>query len=604
MSARSRALAALFLIAFAAAASAQEESASAPPEPSAPGSAAGRQLEWISERYGYIANNESLRSLLFGFGVAVDVPVVVSDEINLVMDGAVPSRPAGEFLDYLNAEFQVIWVFDGTTLYFYDVQELATESIPLPFSQRDFFQDTLEAIGVFGRPLQWTFLPSANLLQVSGPPRFVDLVKEVTGNLGDAGLVAAPLAVEDPLTTWRSVAALDDEFAIRIFRIEYGYVDSAANDAAGAKAPVVNLAEMVAQLMNVSHVSSVSTGQRGSGAVPKLKGEGLIQDVGSEEGMETAAEPAGPGVIGMRASGQEAFVIGDPRLNAVIVRDLKHRMPTYERLIAELDVPVDQIEIGVSVLDIDSNEADEWRFSFQTEDAQLTNNVGETVNNLVYSRNQLDIDGVAVRLRALRESRRSRLLTQPTIVTLDNQEASFQNNRTFYVRLGGERSESVDLAPVSYGWVVRIRPHIIYQADGSGNRSIQLAVHLEDGARSGVGLAVTGVPEVAQNLIQTQAVIREGNSLLVGGYTVREQSRVNQRIPVVGRVPLVGRLFSSKNDRERTVARYFLITPRVLPATIHHELDPGFDGAPIESKLGLKAVPVAIESAQAQSNGG
>ena len=603
MSARSRSLAALLLAAFAAVAPAQEQADPTPPDSLAPSSNAAGQPEWISERYGYIANNESLRSLLFGFGVAVDVPVVVSDEINLVVDGSVPIRPAGEFLNYLNAEFQVIWVFDGTTLFFYDVQELVTESIPLPFSQRASFEATLETIGVFGRPLQWTFLPAANLLQISGPPRYVDLVKEISGNLEEVGFLAPPPAVDSPVTAWRSVAALDEEFAIRIFRIEYGYVDSAANHAAGAKAPVVNLAEMIAQLMNVSHASSASPAQRSLGTVPKLKGEGLIQD--GDDGEESGGEATnGPDAIGLRASGREAFVIGDPRLNAVIVRDLKHRMPTYERLIAELDVPVDQIEIAVSVLDIDSSEAEEWRFSLETEDALLTNSPGESGNNLVFSRNQLDIDGVAVRLRALRESGRSRLLTQPSIVTLDNQEASFQNNRTFYVRLGGERSESVDLAPVSYGWVVRIRPHIIYQADGSGNRSIQLAVHLEDGARGGAALAVTGVPEVAQNLIQTQAVIREGNSLLVGGYTVREQTRFNQRLPVVGRIPLVGRLFSSRNDREKTVARYFLITPRVLPATIHHELDPGFDGAPIESRLGLTAVPEVVERAEAPPNGG
>ncbi len=601
MSARPRALAALLLVAFASASSAQEESGPTPSDLAASSGGAG-QPEWISERYGYIANNESLRSLLFGFGVAVEVPVVVSDEINLVVDGSVPIRPAGEFLDYLNSEFQVIWVFDGTTLFFYDVQELATESIPLPFTKRDSFAATLEAIGVLGRPLQWTFLPAANLLQVSGPPRYVDLVKEITGNLEDVGFVAGPLEVGGPVTAYRSVAALDQEFAIRIFRIEYGYVDSAANHAAGAKAPVVNLAEMVAQLMNVSHASGAGPAQRGAGTVPKLKGEGLIQD-GDEE-PEAGEAATGPGVIGLRASGQEAFVIGDPRLNAVIVRDLKHRMPTYERLIAELDVPVDQIEIAVSVLDIDSSEAEEWRFSLETEDALFTNSPGESGDNLVYSRNQLDIDGVAVRLRALRESGRSRLLTQPSIVTLDNQEASFQNNRTFYVRLGGERSESVDLAPVSYGWVVRIRPHVIYQSDGSASRSIQLAVHLEDGARGGTALAVTGVPEVAQNVIQTQAVVREGNSLLVGGYTVREQARFNQRIPVVGRIPWVGRLFSSKNDRERTVARYFLITPRVLPATIHHELDPGFDGAPIESRVGLRVVPEGVEEATEATDGG
>ena len=513
---------------------------------------------WISEQYGYIANNESLRSLLFGFGVTVDVPVIVSDEINLVVDGSVPIRPAGDFLDYLNAEFQVIWMYDGTTLFFYDIQELATESVPLPAFQRRAFEDTLKAIGILGRPLQWTFLPAANLLQVSGPPRYIELIKEITRNLEDSGVIDDVASEDNPSSAvWKSMATMDEEFAIRIFKIDHGFV--------GEDYSTINLAEMIAQLMNVSH-RSASTEEKPIRRVAKLKGEGVMADEGEE------AE--GPPSIGLRASGQEAFVLGDPRLNAIIVRDLKHRMSTYEKLISQLDVAVDQVKIGVSVLDVDSSEGEEWSFGIESSDFLFTNNPGEVASNISFVRNQFEVDGIALRLRALQESGRSRLLTQPSIVTLDNQEASFRNDRTFYVRLGGERSESVDLAPVSYGWVVRIRPHVIYQGDG---RRIQLSVHLEDGARGGAALAVTGVPEVAQNVIQTKAVIQEGNSLVVGGYTVREQTSFDQRMPFVGRVPIVGRLVSGRNDRERAVARYFLITPRVLPATIHHQLDAQFD---------------------------
>ena len=212
--------------------------------------------------------------------------------------------------------------------------------------------------------------------------------------------------------------------------------------------------------------------------------------------------------------------------------------------------------------------------------------------DILYIRNMWDVDGIAMRVRALRNSGKSRILTRPSITTLDNHEASFQNNRTFYVRLGGNDAESVDLAPVSYGWVVRIRPHVIYDGD---EKRVQLAIHIEDGNRGGADLAVTGVPEVSQNVIQTQAVVPEGSSLLIGGYTVREQTRFQQRVPVLGRVPLLGWLFSTKVDRDQTVARYFLITPRILPATISYEINTGFEGEPLGDVDAIRAVQGAVE---------
>ena len=348
-----------------------------------------------------------------------------------------------------------------------------------------------------------------------------------------------------------------------------------------------SLAEMVAKLMNVSHVADVigiAAGAHAGRPATKLRGTGVVpepQDAGGK------TSPLSSRVTGARGEGQEAFVIGDPRLNAIIVRDRSYRMPVYERLIRELDSPLDQIEIGVSVLDIDSSAAEELSIGLETDSIRVNALANDGGPTFYYAQNQWDVDGIALRVRALRNAGKSRILTRPSVTTLDNHEASFQNNRTFYVRLGGNDAESVDLAPVSYGWVVRIRPHIIYEGD---QRSVQLAIHIEDGNRGGADLAVTGVPEISQNLIQTQAVVREGHSLLIGGYTVREQSRFEQRIPLLGRIPLMGQLFTSKADRDKSLARYFLIVPRILPAEISYEIRSGIEEGPLETPDAVNAI--------------
>ena len=548
--------------------------------------------DWLSKQYGYVANNESLRSLLYDFGTTLGIPVIVSTKINAVTDDRIPVMSAEDFLAEIHKRFGLVWVHDGTTLYLYDRSEAVRETLDFPFARRDAFKAALDDAGIEGVPLNLLFLPAENSLQISGPPRFVEWGKEVAQELiaqnPEEHLAQDPDENVAPAPGDAMPPREDLDYAIRIFEVQYGYVDEMANNASGGKAPIVSLAEMVAKLMNVAHVSGVTGINRSAGiGVPKLKGTGVVPG-------DAAGHPAPvalPGIVGTRGAGQEAFVIGDPRLNAVIVRDRKHRMPAYERLITELDSPVDQIEITVSVLDIDASAAEELRFELESDSLRLDAGADDG-STIALSTNLWDVDGIALRVRALRNSGRSRILTSPSVTTLDNHEASFQNNRTFYVRLGGSNAESVDLAPISYGWVVRIRPHVIYDGD---DKRIQLAIHIEDGNRGGAGLEVTGVPEVSQNVIQTQAVVPEGSSLLIGGYTVREQTRFEQRVPVLGRIPLLGWLFSAKVDRDQSVARYFLITPRILSATISYEINTGFEGEPLDDVDAVTEVQAAAD---------
>lgn len=530
--------------------------------------------EWLTSKYGYVANNESLRSLLHDFGTGLEIPVVVSSNIDITAHDGVPATTAEEFLAELHSRYGLTWVFDGVTLYIYDGADSIRQTVDFPFARREAFKSSIQDAGIQGISLNWVFLPAENQLQLSGPPRFVEWASGIAGNIANEASWSRGLTPEEDL-----------DYIVRIFRLEHGHVDETFENMGAA-----NVAELIAKLMNVSHVSHVigmESALHTAEAPPKMKGTGVI--AGDSANIPVRAGRSSP-VTGARGAGQEAFVVGYPRLNAVIVRDRSYRIPVYENLIQELDSPVDQIELQVSVLDIDASAAEEFRFDLTTDSLQVNTSPGANGNTFYFAENPLDIDGIAVRIRALQNAGKSRVLTRPSVTTLDNQEAAFQNNRTFYVRLGGNDAESVDLAPVSYGWVVRIRPHIIYQGDV--NR-VQLAIHIEDGNRGGADRAVTDVPETSQNLIETQAIVQEGNSLLIGGYTVREQARFEQRLPILGHIPLMGRLFSSKSKRDQSLARYFLITPRILPATISYEINSGIQEGAIDATAALKAIETA-----------
>ena len=141
-------------------------------------------------------------------------------------------------------------------------------------------------------------------------------------------------------------------------------------------------------------------------------------------------------------------------------------------------------------------------------------------------------------------------------MTLSNVEAVFDNSRTFYVRVAGERE--VDLFNITAGTALRVTPHVTREA---AQTRIRMLVNIEDG--SVTGDTVEAIPVVERATINTQALIAEGQSLLVGGLTVDAQSNDTDQIPILGDIPLIGNLFKTNRRSEGRIERLFLITPRV-----------------------------------------
>ncbi len=500
---------------------------------------------WQGRQYGHFAHDEPLRDLLYDFASSVSVPTIVSPNISATVNGHFPAVSADEYLARIAKTYELAWVYDGTTLYIYNISEIERKTLDLPYPLAEKFRSQLKSLALKGEPLSWNLLPAQNTIQVSGPPRFVELISETVAwvlkqQAGEVG---------------------DESYTVRVFYIKYGYVDEAMNNISGNGAKVTSLAERLAQIMNVSHITKVANNNNPS---RKLLGTGLVPDEQPPQ-SSTASSTAAQG----RKS--EAYIASDSRLNAIIVRDLESRMPTYDQLIRQLDVPQDQIQIQVTILDIRDTDAQSLGLNWSGDSGNIQR--GDVNFSLNLAMNATVVGGIIAEIAALEESGRSRVVSRPSVLTLDNHEALFQSNQTFYVRLGAERSDAVDLVPVSYGSVLRVRPHLIYEPE---ERKIYLSVHVEDGTR-GSGAAVTEVPEVSRTVIQTQAIIGERQSLLIGGYSIRERLERKRRVPLFGYIPLLGRLFTWKHENEMNFDRYFVITPTIIDTSIAYKLHTGFD---------------------------
>jgi len=161
------------------------------------------------------------------------------------------------------------------------------------------------------------------------------------------------------------------------------------------------------------------------------------------------------------------------------------------------------------------------------------------------------------RINALAQDGKANILSSPQVLTLDNVEAVLENLSTFFVRVSGNLD--VALFDVSTGTSLRVTPLIVVE---NGNRQVKLAVRIEDGRIS--NQAVDQIPVIQQSTIDTQAFIKEGQSLLIGGYQndVRNDTKVG--VPGLSSIPLLGKLFQFNEKQTTHVQRMFMLTPRIV----------------------------------------
>ena len=150
------------------------------------------------------------------------------------------------------------------------------------------------------------------------------------------------------------------------------------------------------------------------------------------------------------------------------------------------------------------------------------------------------------------------MVSRPQVITLSNLEAVLSSDQQFFVRIAG--LEQVDLFNVTVGTSLRVVPNIVGDAE---DPQIRLLVAIEDGSIV-PDAAVDEIPVVEKATLNTQAMIYNGESLLLGGL-VRETTSVDERgVPGLKKIPGVGRLFKRKTDLAITAERLFLITPKII----------------------------------------
>ena len=516
---------------------------------------------WVEHQYGYYAQDQALQEVISDFAAELKLPVIISSDVGGVVNGNFPTMKAIDFLSMLARIYRLMWFYDGVALYVYSTREIREETIPLSSEGRANLESTFKTLNVIGTHYHWQLIPNRNRMELSGPPRFIELAQEIVG-----------IAKETPSDIITTTLPPVDDHVVKIFRLKY------IATAGDSEQRTTDIAQLLGRIMNTGYY--VTKGDADTTKKPhvldKLLGSGLSPSFGAEakakddDDDDNAQTSSASKHSRHQSSADGSYIIVDTRLNMVIVRDKPKRIPLYEALIKQLDKPLDQIEVEVLILDINADATEKLGIEWNYESGDFSYAQGEvSISEMSAAQSRQ----FRIKLEALETQGRANISARPSVLTLDNHEAEFSNQQTFYVKLGAQSAESqaVDLVPITYGATLKVKPHVIYKDEGADE--ILLTLDIQDGRRSANDERIDGVPSITNSTIKTQAVVSNGKSLLIGGYKIEHESAGYRGMPLLGYLPVVGLLFRVQNTINIDARRYFLISPRVVKSEVVFKSD-------------------------------
>ncbi len=549
----------------------------------------------FKKNFSYYAEQQDISLVLIQFAKSQGYTASISPQIDGKLSGKFEEVNPNDFLNSMQSAFQISWYTLANTLYFYHIREFQQAIISPQSMSAEHMFSLLKEANIFSQELPARLGKNGNVISVQGPQSYIEKIQN---------------------TAHSFEIAQTQNIVMKVFPLKYAWADDITINSMDKQITIPGVASILRAMLTGSTISASKQVQQ-KATINGLNGTGL-SSIGKQEETQNTL-PQSP------SYNTTVNIMADPRVNAVIINDASYRMPYYAEVIQDLDKPVELVEIHAAIVDIDTNYKRDLGVTYQGKNehkegwsggGELGNStqnfkplpevgkLGSTGLSLstIYT---MGADFFLAKIQALEEDGEARMLGKPSVLTVDNVQATLENTSTYYLEIKGY--QAVDLFKVEAGTVLRVTPHIIHNENGTS--SIKLAVNVQDNQNEsrGTALQADGIPPIKQTKINTQAIVGTNQSLLIGGYYYEEKIDSDSGIPILKNIPLLGHAFKSSNKNSRRMERLILITPKIIrldeiPSTPIHIDEQSFKKSPTQNNYENRETPQQIGSGCTRKN--
>jgi type II secretory pathway component GspD/PulD (secretin) len=340
------------------------------------------------------------------------------------------------------------------------------------------------------------------------------------------------------------------------------------------------------------------------------------------------------------------IIKADERGNQIIVQTLPDRMDQIESLVSELDQKTKEIIIDVNIVNIKlSNERGvgvEWEGLFDMGRQMGMSYLGSTPfsavqasNDVWRSRNQVwqDVGNVGsypfsgtttnysgnsqriateemhlgvvgkhdfdVIFKYLQTIGKTKIVSNPKLVVVNNQEAKIHvGQKEAYVTTATTTGSSTSTVSetvnfVDVGVIITVVPSI----NNEGFVTFKIKAEISSVIDTLITPTSNKIPIIDTSLAETTVMVKDGSTIIIGGLRKDQKVESTRQTPFLGRIPIIGNLFSVKSTEDDRSELLIILTPRlisgeVLVSSAEREVGKG-EFKPLKDYLDLKGTEIS-----------
>ena len=296
----------------------------------------------------------------------------------------------------------------------------------------------------------------------------------------------------------------------------------------------------------------------------------------------------------------KAMVVSDIERNALIVLATAEQMKNIRETVSKIDIPKVQVYVKARIVEINTDLAERIGLSYGFEGGAITsqglfsaaanmgasslmvsptllgflNNqtttlVGETVVTSTERPFQFDsgiseVFALGAKIDLLKQNGAAHILSEPSVLCTNNKEASVQVGQTQSILTQAQQSTQGqgniinNYSREDIGITLKVKPRL------SSNNQVTLEVEAEIEDILPGSSASADRPTTTKRKVTTNAIVNNGETIILGGLIKSAGGKNVTKVPILGEIPILGELFTTKAEVDTKVNVVIYLTHYIV----------------------------------------
>lgn len=385
-----------------------------------------------------------------------------------------------------------------------------------------------------------------------------------------------------------AAAAGDSDQRLFVYRVKHGDAEIMAaslislfsegggkgmSKAVGSVAPGLGLASARSSTTDSSSNTDTRMGTTGTGTSKLGSGKSGLNRTGTKQG---ATSPTGQGVAGSVEMTSTVSIVADTVNNSLLIKSSPRDYKKILDALKQLDLVPLQVLIEATIVEIalqgKLQYGVQWYFRGDYKDDPY--NISLTDKQLPLARKlpgfnwtvMDNINNIRVNLDMLAGDGLVNILSSPSIMVRDNQEAFIQVGKEVPILTQQQQTTQVDsniLNSVSYkntGVLLTVKPRVTPGGMIQMDVEQEVSTTVPDTEKS----STIGSPEFTKRTITSNVAVRSGQAVILGGLIENEENNSKSGVPGFNNIPIVGALFGSTSRTANRRELVVVLTPKII----------------------------------------